>query len=123
MMVTKAQVVILIITHKPQLTTFEQISIQQCVRVLGDYRKVFICPKGMDTNYYTTHFPDIAIHSIPAYWQSNYKRFNRLKINPLLYKTFQQYNYILFYEPDAFVFKDELLEWCNKGFSYVGALG
>ena len=120
-MVNKAQVVILIITHKPVLTAFEQISIQQCVRILGDYQKVFICPKVMNTHFYTTHFPEIAIHQISSYWQSNYKRFNRLKVLPLLYKTFQQYEYILFYEPDVFVFRDELLDWCNKGYSYIGA--
>ena len=29
--------------------------------------------------------------------------------------------YILIYQLDAFVFKDELKEWCQKGYDYIGA--
>jgi hypothetical protein len=31
------------------------------------------------------------------------------------------YKYILFYELDAWVFRDELQYWCNKGYDYIGA--
>src|SRR6185312_14561683 len=31
------------------------------------------------------------------------------------------YKYILFYELDAWVFRDELNYWCTKGYDYIGA--
>ena len=47
--------------------------------------------------------------------------FNKLKESNLLYKKYKKYKYILFYELDAFVFRDELDYWCKKGFDYIGA--
>jgi hypothetical protein len=47
--------------------------------------------------------------------------FNALKVSPYLYERYQEYEYILFYEPDAFVFSDDLLSWCATGFDYIGA--
>lgn len=114
-------VVILTITHKPKLTDYEYVSIKQCERVLKDYPKVFIVPKGMDVSYYKANFPSFTYHSVRPYWLSSYRRSNRLKVKPILYKAFQQYQHILFYEPDVFVFRDELKEWCAKDYSYIGA--
>jgi hypothetical protein len=54
-------------------------------------------------------------------WQATYENFARLKILPFLYKRYRQYEYILFYEADAFVFRDELSGWCDKGYDYIGA--
>lgn len=117
----KQSVVILTITHKPQLSRYEEISIAQCTSVLEDYQKVFVCPKGMDITYYQTQFPSWSYHFVNSYWLSSYKKSNRLKVTPKLFNAFRSFRFILFYEPDAFVFKDELLEWCKKDYSYIGA--
>lgn len=114
-------VVVLIITHKPQLNAYEYISIKQCYNVLGNHPIVFICPEHLDTTFYQNTFPDCIIHQIPSKWQKNYKQFARLKMNPLLYEHYKRYEYIFFYEPDAFVFKDEMAYWCSLGYSYLGA--
>ncbi|MEN0048859.1 MAG: DUF5672 family protein [Bacteroidota bacterium] len=114
-------VVILIITHKPQLHDYEQISIKQCYRILGNYPIVFVCPDDLDTSFYQETFPNCDIHCIPPKWQKNYKQFARLKMSPLLYEHYKSYEYILFYEPDAFVFKDKMDYWCSLGYSYIGA--
>ena len=37
------------------------------------------------------------------------------------YESFLDYKYILIYQLDAFVFKDDLIFWCNKNYDYVGA--
>lgn len=114
-------VVILIITHKPRLHDYEQISIKQCYRILGFYPIVFICPDDLDTSFYQKTFPNCNIHRIPSKWQKSYKQFARLKMNPLLYEHYKAYEYIFFYEPDAFVFKDEMAYWCSLNYSYIGA--
>ena len=116
------KVVILIISHKSKLSDFETISIKQCFKILGNYNTVFVCPEGMDTSFYYRQFgQSITIHYIAKKWLCSYANFNRLKISPLLFKQYEKYDYILFYEPDAFVFKDELEYWCNQGYAYVGA--
>ena len=37
------------------------------------------------------------------------------------YERFLNSKYLLIYQLDAYVFKDELTAWCNRGFDYVGA--
>jgi hypothetical protein len=116
-----SQVVIVIIVHKAQPDRFEEISLTQCYRVLGKHPIFYICPDGLETNSYLELIPNAQVKHIDPQWQKDYRSFNRLKISPLLYKMFSEYEYILFYEPDAFVFRDELEYWCNQGYDYIGA--
>jgi hypothetical protein len=37
------------------------------------------------------------------------------------YRRFLTYKYILIYQLDAFVFRDELTYWCKQGYDYLGA--
>jgi hypothetical protein len=115
------EVIILVISHKEKLSYKEQISLLQLYRILGKYPIKFICPKGLNTSYYSDLLPNIEIDFINAWWQSSYENFGKLKIRPFLYRRYKKYKYILFYEPDAFVFRDELTEWCARGYDYIGA--
>jgi len=114
-------VVILIIVHKPLLNRFECISIKQCFQILGNYPIVFVCPNNLDTTFYEQEFANGKFHRIHPKWQKNYRQFARLKMNPLLYENYKAHEYVFFYEPDAFVFRDEMAYWCSLGYSYIGA--
>jgi hypothetical protein len=37
------------------------------------------------------------------------------------YEVFRQYEYMLIYQLDCWVFRDELEMWCDKGYDYIGA--
>jgi hypothetical protein len=115
------EVIILVISHKEILNDKEQISLLQLYRILGKYPIKFICPQGLNISNYLKILPNADIDFIDAWWQSSYENFNKLKIEPFLYKRYKKYQYILFYEPDAFVFKDELQQWCEQGYDYIGA--
>lgn len=113
--------VILTTVHTPTLTPYEQISIAQCERTLAGYDKFFVCPQSLDTSFYEAHFKSYNIFKIDDTWQKNYYWFNRLKVVPLLYEAFSNYDFVLFYEPDAFVFKDEMQRFMAKDVDYWGA--
>ena len=81
----------------------------------------FICPDGLDVTWYRTFVPEIPIEHIDRRWLSTPAMFAALKISPLLYEKYHDFEYILFYEPDAFVFSDRLKEWCDRELDYVGA--
>ena len=51
----------------------------------------------------------------------NIEGYNELLLSSLFYERFLDSEYILIYQLDAFVFKDELKEWCQKGYDYIGA--
>jgi hypothetical protein len=114
-------VVILIIAHKGQLTRFEEISLEQCFKVLKRYPIRLVCPRGLDLGAYQRIVPDIQADFIDPEWLASYQRFARLKIEPFLYQRYKKYKFVFFYELDAFVFRDELEYWCDKGFDYIGA--
>jgi hypothetical protein len=113
--------VVLIIVHKPDPSQTEIKSLVQCAGVLRCYRIVLICPRGMDVKAYREVAPQVEFEFIDPKWQATYRSFNRLKISPLLYRKYSDYQYILFYELDAWVFRDELEYWCDQGFDYIGA--
>lgn len=113
--------VILIIVHKENLDAYEKISLEQCFRILGHYPIKFICPEGLNVNEYLAINPEASFDFISPQWQSSYRNMWILKTMPFLYRCYREYDYILFYELDAFVFRDELMEWCEKGYDYIGA--
>lgn len=117
----KDLVVIVIIAHKPVLSEFEMASLAQCYNVLGKYTIKLICPEGMDVSTYKKVNPKAEIEFIDPKWQSSYAMFNRLKIEPILYRKFRDYQFMLYYELDAWVFRDELEQWCKKDFDFIGA--
>lgn len=115
-----AEIIICIISHKEELNPYEQISLKQCCSVLAPYDIELIFPKGLSTKKYK-EFP-FRIEKINSRWLKSYRNFNRLKVVPELYKRYSKdYEYILFYEPDAFIFKDDLQYWAKESYDYIGA--
>ena len=114
--------VIIVITHKPSVSEWEEISLRQCDKVLNKHDMVLVCPRDMDTSAYTSIAPRLQIFAVNPRWLSSYTNFAHFKLSPILYKAYQKrYQYILFYELDAFVFRDELEQWCSKEYDYIGA--
>ena len=116
-----SRAIVIIISHKPVLTKWELISLRQCVRILGTHPMTFICPEGLDATWYRTFVPEIPIKHVDRRWLSTPAMFAAFKISPFLYEKYHGFEYILFYEPDAFVFSDRLDEWCDRDLDYVGA--
>ena len=115
------KVVILIFAHKSVLEWYEAISLEQCFRVLDRHPIRLVCPTGLDVSAYRRIAPAIEIDFIPPHWQASLRAYNRLKTLPWLYRLYADYEFILTYELDAFVFRDELLDWCEQGWDYIGA--
>jgi hypothetical protein len=115
------KVVILIPTHKPILDYSEIISLRQCFNVLGNYPIKIICPAGLNVERYKKIAPHATFDFLEPTWFSSIKMYNLLRIGPLLYEKYSNFEFILFYELDAFVFSDELAYWCSKGFDNIGA--
>lgn len=114
-------VVVLIFAHKPQLEPYEVIGLQQCFRILGRHPIRLVCPAHLDVSAYTDVVRDLRVDRIPAQWLASYRSYNRLKMLPFLYRRYARFEFLLTYELDAFVFRDELLDWCAEGWDYIGA--
>jgi hypothetical protein len=119
----KSQVCIVIPIYKEVLNEFEVQSVLQCVRVLSDYTIHFVCPKGLNIDFYKENFPGITnFIFFDKYYFESIKGYNRLLLNADFYKTFDNFEYMLVYQMDCYVFRDELLVWASKGFDYIGGI-
>ena len=115
------KVVIVVPTHKNVFNVFEIIAIRQLFCVLGKYDITFVIPESLNfsvpiegaVKYRTERFDDSFFHTERDY--------NRLCLTPEFYRRFSNYEYMLIYQTDAFVFEDRLEEFIQYGFDYIGA--
>ena len=115
------KVVVIIPIHTEVPSEFELISFQQCFKVLGKHDIKIIAPEGLNLAKFRVVNPIFDVVFIDPIWQSSIEKYNKLKLSHFFYKLFDDYQFLLTYELDAFVFKDELLFWCNKGYDYIGS--
>jgi hypothetical protein len=115
------KVVVLIFTHKAKPDADELLSFRQCCEVFGKHPMRLVCPRGMDLSAYRAIHPDIVPDFIDPKWFRTMRDYNLLKVLPWLYRRYAGYEFMLTYELDAWVFRDELLYWCEQGWDYIGA--
>jgi len=115
------QVIVLIFTHKPKPDAYERLSFDRCFKVLGGHPIRLVCPEGMDVSAYRAMAPGVVADFIDPKWFRSLRAYNLLKVLPWLYRRYAGYEFMLTYELDAYVFRDELLYWCEQGWDYIGA--
>ena len=113
---------IIIPIYKIDLNHYEMISLGQLVQVLKDYPKVIIKPFGLDIEPILDKFENqFHVQDFDDHYFSDIAGYNRLMLTPEFYKQFIDTKYILIYQLDAFVFRDELNYWCKLDYDYIGA--
>ncbi|MCU0341120.1 MAG: hypothetical protein MUE30_14665 [Spirosomaceae bacterium] len=113
--------VVTIPVYQSTLSTSERLSLTQATRVLSRYDIVLFGPEGLDMTPYLAICPQARVVRFEASYFEGIAGYNRLMFSPLFYRTFWEYDYLLIYQLDAYVFKDDLQAWCNRGYDYVGA--
>lgn len=77
--------------------------------IIDEYVKLGKSKNGIEVRYFDA-----------CYFESIWG-YNTLMLSKIFYKTFSNYNYMLIYQLDAYVFGDELLFWCAKEYDFIGA--
>lgn len=119
----KAAIVIPI--YKQNLTENEKKSFSQCAEILNKYPIIFVCPINLDTTLYENFCESMNVHYEFKKFNNKFfkglREYSKLLLDINFYKKFSEYEYILIYQLDAWVFADNLEYWCNKGYDYIGA--
>lgn len=116
---TKLDVVIIIPVYRTKLSPTEEFSLRQVMLVLKDHDICFVCPKGLK-------LPDLCIPPFlredfdEAYFRST-ADYNALMLSSELYKRFDRYEFMLVYQLDAFIFRDDLENFISMDHDYMGA--
>jgi hypothetical protein len=115
------EVAVMIPVYKPSLSPYELISLRRCVQVLGQRRLVLVGPEGLDLTAYRNEWRSFDTRVFEPKWFTSISAYSRLLLSPMLYEAFGASRFMLIYQLDAFVFRDELSAFCAEGFDYNGA--
>lgn len=118
------KVVIVIPVYREPLPE-EIISLRRCCEVLNRYTMIIVAPEELSLNLYEDLWQSYGlsyqVERFASSYFENIAGYNRLLLSKEFYLRFQAYDYMLIYQPDAYVFDDQLYEWCKKGYDYIGA--
>jgi hypothetical protein len=113
--------------YKPfkKLTYFEVISLKQGFKILSQHDIWLVGPENHDFEGYKelaeTYEVKVEIKKFSPLYFKDLEGYNKLLKSYFFFEAFSTYNFMLIYQHDSFVFKDELLKWCRKGYDFVGA--
>ncbi|MBO6293059.1 MAG: hypothetical protein J6N51_12530 [Selenomonas sp.] len=112
------KVVIVVPIYRTELAWYEKISLARLYAVLPHYPIVFVLPEGLALpeavrqGHPVMEFSGEFFTSVAAY--------SRLLLSQQFYARFRDFEYMLIYQLDAFVFVDLLQEFCSLGYDYIG---
>lgn len=117
----RGKVCVTIPVYKSSMTPHEAVAMTQCMRVLHRHPVALFKPASLDVSYLTDRYPGLLVREFDDSCFESVRSYNRLMLAESFYEAFSDFEYILIHQLDAFVFRDELLEWCDRGYDYIGA--
>lgn len=116
--------VVIIPVYKSEMSANERISFKQNLAILRQWDIYIITYEGLDLKEYF----DIALSinkkiSVKTFAQDFYKNiagYNRLLTNVELYTSFNSYKYMLVCQLDVYLFRDDLFQWIQKDYDFIG---
>ena len=117
----KEPVAVVIPTHKSKFSDCEKISLERCIKILGAHPIIFALPEGLKLADIPVSKKGIKCEYFDKKYFQSGGAYNIFLMSTEFYERFLNYEYILIHQLDSFVFKDELLYWCDQGFDYIGA--
>ena len=103
------------------MNSYERISLNRCIQSFADFNKYLIVPETLDTSEYLSMDKTLNIVRFDDKYFTSEIGYNLLCKSKYFYKPFLEYDYMLLYQLDSFVFENTLFEWSNKGYDYIGA--
>ena len=114
---TKANVCIVIPLYKVRPTELELKVINQGREIFKDRDIFYVVPRGFDASAYAPE----ALVEFPEYYFYSLSNYSELCCLEEFYQAFRQYDWMMIYQPDCWVFEDKLDEFCALGYDYIGA--
>ncbi len=116
----RRDVAVVIPVYKQTVDQSERLALAQCCRVFRNRTIVAVAPESLVLSG-IAELRDLSIERFPDECFRGIAGYNRLMLSPDFYARFLSFRYILVHQLDAFVFSDQLDEWMEKGYDYVGA--
>lgn len=99
----------------------EWCSFRQGVKILGSHPFVVIHPQSYSIDYLIEMYHGITPMALPDENFQSIETYNKMMLSPWFYSLFSDYDYMLIYQIDAYVFSDQIDYWASMGYDYIGA--
>ena len=120
-MIKKSEIAIVVPIYKLPLSSDDKTCLNQLFKVMTGYDIIAIYPKSLDLNDICLEYPLLIKLPMESFHFSSLRSYNKLVLSSTFYDAFSNYKYILINQLDTYIFSDELCQWANSGFDYVGA--
>lgn len=120
------EVAVIVPIYTAELSDTEKKNLSNNLKVLSDRQFIFIKPQSLmiDLNSFLpclTGHKNIRVSEFDDNYFSSVNGYNRLLLSQMFYQRFIQYKYVLICQLDAFVFRNDLQKWLDRGYDYLGA--
>ena len=120
----KEECCVVVPVYKKNPVFFEQAALIQCVRMLGEKRDIYlVAPFGLDLSGYARLCPNykFRVKRMAKPFFNSLASYNQLCKRWQFYDAFREYQYMLVYQLDCWVFGDNLDYFMSLGYDYIGA--
>lgn len=110
--------------YRIEMRDWEWDALRNNVEKLSKYPIVFLAPEGLDISSVVKECPSASVCRVSNQWlgtERGIQGYNDMMMNEKFYELFVDSTYILICHTDAWIFQDELEQWCNKRYSVVAA--
>lgn len=117
----RSRVCVAIPLYRSQLHPDEVRSIRRTCAVLNRYRIVLLLPEGIDV---PPEAAELEVLRVSDEWlgtKNGLAGYNRMMLSAAFYDLFPDEEYLLICHADAWIFRDELEAWCDRGYDCVAA--
>lgn len=113
---SKVVAIVVPLSTRPGLNADEQISLCHLRHYLGKYDKFMVTAKSLPVEY-----PGFEVKRFDDSYFGSQRAHSWLQLSPEFYEAFLDYKYIFMYHLDSLALSDQLMEWCNRDFDFIGA--
>src|ERR1700738_3444729 len=89
----RKEVAVVIPVYKPEMTAYEEISLNQCLKVLGRYPLIYISPDDLDMSSYLACATHADVRTFASTHFQSLDAYDRLLLSKSFYDRFRDYRY------------------------------
>ncbi len=112
---------ILINFYKKDLTDNEILSLKQCITILGKNDLYLLGPDNIEMDIYLKYTPNAKQYLVESSLFKGAQNYSKYLLSETFYQNFLDYDRILIYQLDCYVFNDELDHWASQNYDYIGS--
>ncbi len=110
--------------YRSALKNYERAALDNNLRLLKDFPITFLKPEGVDMRALKEAYPQVSMTNVSDEWlgtKRGIQGYNEMMMSEKFYDLFSDYEYIFICHIDAWLFRNELEMWCQKGYDHVAA--